>query len=884
MYISAQTTSNLKEVLVWERTKKGRVTKRYPAPYYFYVQNEEGAYSDIHGNSLERLDFNSFNEFKLARDRYQNFGEKTYESDIPPDQKVLSEHYYGKEMETDAHISFFDIEVDYDRERGFDPRKDRYAPISAISLHHFWTQKTYMLVVSPHKSPYEPGPEWTYDMLSDDTKSRAEIIFCEDEADLLIRFFELINDTDIISGWNSEGFDVPYVYERCIVLFGDKAKKLWCFPEAREPRYKEVEGKFGQVDQVLEIYGREHIDYLKAFQKFEAAMRPSYSLESITEELLPELQKLEYEGSLYTLYRNDFEHYIRYGIRDSECLDGFEKKLGYIRLAIQMTHGSTTHLSNVLGTLKVVECAIVNFCHRDMNRIVPDTNKMFDMNMDKFAGAAVLTPRSGLKHWVAALDVTSLYPSAIRTVNISPEKIMGQFFENHFAYDEINKKSNMELWVRYEDGTTESRSAAEWYDFIREQNWTLSGYGTLFNQDSPGFLPTILGNWFKMRKQYQGEAKSLKKAMGEMNKNSSEYAATKIRQEYFDRLQYVYKILLNSTYGALGNKYFKFFDVRMAESTTRSGRKVLMHMCGKVAELMDGTYAPPIETKDDENKDIFLPNSPSTVYGDTDSCHFSTYAENLDEAKKICSLVEKRVNKSFVGFVKDAFNSDNNVISAGLDFISSRGIYLEKKKHYILHLVHSDGNDVDKMKVMGLQIKKTTIPKEIGKQLTNFIEDFLKGKDWTEIKHKIVDYKDKIKNSKDPITIGLPKGVKGFEAYAERFAANEPDLRLPGHVRASIFYNLCLENYNDKESFKIASGAKIRTYYLKQKFGKFNSIALPTDLTKVPDWFVKHFLPLIDREAQVIRLIDKPLSGILGAIGERIPSKKSLLFESLVEY
>lgn len=882
MYISAQVTPNMKEVLVWERTKAGRVTKRYPAPYYFYVQDEDGEYSDIHDNKLRRLDFADYNSFKEKRDRYLNFGEKVYESDIAVDQKILSEHYYGKENTVDSHISFFDIEVDYDKEQGFSSPQNPYAPINAISLFHFWSQKSYMLLVSPHLSQWNPGPEWTVDMLSPETRAMADIQFFESEEELLLKFFELIQDTDIIVGWNSEGFDVPYVYERCLRLWGDRAKKLWCFDEAKEPRYKEVEGKFGQIDQVLEIFGREHVDYLKAFQKFEMSMRPSYTLDAISEEILPELKKLDYEGTLYSLYRNDFEHFVRYGIRDSECLDGFEKKLGYIRLAVQMTHGSTTHLKNVMGTLKVVENAIINFCHYEMNKIVPDSKKEVDMSMGKFTGAVVLKPRVGMHERVAALDVNSLYPSAIRTVNISPEKIVGQFFENHRAYEEIFAKSSAELYFRTEDGEVEIKTAAEWYDYFREQNFTLSGYGTVFNQDSQGFLPTILAMWYKLRKEYQATAKEWKAKAKELPKGSKEYNEANTKFEYYYRLQYVYKILLNSAYGALGNKYFKFFDIRLAESTTRSGREVLMHMTAFIAQLMDGVYSPP-EKQIVDGDTWFIPSSECIVYGDTDSCYFKTYAESVEEAKKICALVEKKTNASFPGFCKEAFNSDNNVIKAGLDLISSRSIFI-KPKMYIMHLEYFEDNDVDKMKVMGLQIKKTNIPKPIAIKLTKFIERLLKGDDWRTIQEEIVEYKEEILESKDIMDMGLPKGIKGIEDYTDRWKRKEPDLRLPGHVSASIFYNTCLEHYGDKESQKIVSGSKIKTFYLTEKFGQFKSIALPTDTKKLPPWFSEHFEHLIDRDAQGLRLIDSPLKHILGAIGERIPTRKSLLFDSLVEY
>jgi DNA polymerase elongation subunit (family B) len=846
------------------------------------VQDSEGEYKDIHGTPLKRLDFSNYTEFKETRDRYKNFNEKVYESDISLDQKVLSERYAGADSSLDPNISFFDIEVDYDRVQGFDPMNDRYAPISAVSLHHFWSQETFMLVVSPHKSKYEPGPEWNLDKLSDDTKSRAEIIFCEDEEELLLMFFELIEDTDILSGWNSEGFDIPYIYDRCCMVFGDRGKKLLGFPGAREPYYKEVEGKYGKIEKVLEIFGRCHVDFMLAFKKFEMEGRPSYSLESISEEILPHLPKLEYDGTLYSLYRNDFEHWLRYGIRDSECLDGFEKALGYIRLAVQLSRGSTTHLKNVMGTLKVVECAIIDYCHNELNVIVPDSVKGEELT-EKFTGAAVLKPRVGMHEMVGAVDINSLYPSTIRTVNISPDTIIGQFFGNQKAFTSINAKSNEDLYLRYENGDVDMKSGAEWYTYLRERNWTVSGYGTVFDQSFRGFLPNILADWYAQRKGYQKKYKTLKSQLEGMSKDDPKYAAVKLESEYYYRLQYVYKILLNSSYGALGNAFFKFFDIRLAESTTRSGRNILFHMIAKTAELVDGEYIPPTQGVDEEGKEAFYPASDCIVYGDTDSCYFMTYADTVEEAMQACEVIEKKVNDSFEGYVNEAFNSTHNVIAAGLDLLSDRCIFV-KPKLYIMHLVWFDGSYVDKMKVMGLQIKKTTIPRHIGKELTTFIERLLKKGNWREIQEDIVAYKEGIIETKDVFSVGIPGGINGIESYTERYVAKEEGLRIPAHVGASILYNSCLEAYEDKDSIKITTGTKIKSFVLREPIGKFKRIALPTDLPAIPEWFTENFLPYIDMEAQAKTLIDKPLSNILGAIGEIIPSRRSLLFDDLVSY
>lgn len=268
------------------------------------------------------------------------------------------------------------------------------------------------------------------------------------------------------------------------------------------------------------------------------------------------------------------------------------------------------------------------------------------------------------------------------------------------------------------------------------------------------------------------------------------------------------------------------------------------------------------------------------------SVYFKTHADTVEEASKIAHAVEVRVNQSFSDFMTKSFlcnDEFNGYMFAEQEIVSDKGIFV-KPKHYMLHLVKDDGYDVDKMKIMGLPLKKTTVPKPVKVVLTKFMEQLLKGRPWDEISRELVDYRHDLKNVDDFTQIGLPKGIKKLEEYTERYQAKEPDLRLPGHVAASIFWNHCLEHYDDKESFRIVSGSKIKTFYLTKKFGKFKSIAIPTDLKIVPEWFKKHFEPLIDREAQVQRLVENTIKTILSAIDIKMPTRKSLLFDDLVEY
>ncbi len=369
---------------------------------------------------------------------------------------------------------------------------------------------------------------------------------------------------------------------------------------------------------------------------------------------------------------------------------------------------------------------------------------------------------------------------------------------------------------------------------------------------------------------------------------------------YYDRLQYVYKIKLNSLYGALSNLYFRFYDLRLGESTTGTGRMIVTHQSRKVNEILDGVYDvnfPLYKTVDDAIESGKSPNtaldgpqfngvhqSNVVLAGDTDSTYFSTGADNLEDAILIADYVANQVNDSYPDFMRNTFLCQpgfDNLIVANREVVSDKGIFVEKKR-YILHLVDVEGKQVDKCKVMGLDTKKTTLPVAVSKQLNKFIERLLKGETWEEISQSVVDYKHELLNSPDIMDIGLPKGVKKVEQYTEEYERDHK-CRLPGHVAASIFYNQCLREFDDKVSMQITSNMKIKVFRLKGKHnGRFTSIALPTDAEFVPDWFIENFS--IDKPSHILRLVDNPLTNILKAIGETPPTQDSLNFKSAWEF
>jgi DNA polymerase elongation subunit (family B) len=368
---------------------------------------------------------------------------------------------------------------------------------------------------------------------------------------------------------------------------------------------------------------------------------------------------------------------------------------------------------------------------------------------------------------------------------------------------------------------------------------------------------------------------------------------------YADRLQYVFKIKLNSLYGAMSNLYFRFYDLRMGESTTATGRAILLHQCRKVSELLDGNYNvdfPLYETpKECIEKGIDVKfalhgdyfnskhQSDSVVYGDTDSTYFKTHQKTTAEAIVVADYIGEQVNNSYGDFMRSHFLCTpgfDNLVKAAREIVSDNGIFVQKKR-YMLHLRDVDGKTVDKMKVMGLDTKKTILPKEISLKLNAFMEDWLKGKEWDRVAEEIVAYKDFLIHNGLIIKYGLPTGVNNVDQYTALYLKEGMKARLPGGVAAAIHYNQCLAEFGDKISIPITSGMKIKKFYLKRPRGKFKTIALPTDLDEIPPWFADFE---IDNQAMITRLVDKPVSNIIKAVGKLPPTKQTLLDTKLVRY
>lgn len=890
------------KVIVWEKEPDGSRTKvTYEPPLYFYVPDTNGDYTSIYGDKLRRETFQNRDDFNKKIDYYKSRGTLLYESDIAPNLKVLSNIYYNRKAPK-LNYTLLDIEVDYDPAIGFSSVENPYAPINAVALCHYWTGERVIIAVPP-KTYEARRAEWDPQIEEIRNYPNTTLHLVSTETELLRLLLDNITESDVLSGWNSDWFDMPYIAKRIERTLGKPTLQRLSYENSPAPRYREVE-LFGKMRETIDLYGRISWDYMELFKKFEVSDRPSFSLDAISNEILPELPKLEYNGTLYSLYREDFPHFLRYNYRDTEVLYGFEKKLGYLEVANLLYHMSCGLPANIFGTIKLADLAIINYCHYVKKVIVPDRDENKPDGV--IAGAMVLVPQAGLHEWLSSVDVASLYPSAIRTVNISPETLIGQFRGTlsdddrmkHSAWKAIFEMTDDILILDYDPMNcekltgSEQHTAAEWFELIVERGWAISGYGTIYTQAFMGVIPAILTEWFAERKRYKSMMGDAKKKIQKMRESGvvdeNQIAIWIDESEYYDRLQYIFKIKLNSLYGALTNFNFRFFDLRLGESTTGTGRCVLDHMCSFIAKQLDNNYS-------------FV--SDSIIYGDTDSCYFKTHAalgmegKTVDEIQARATLIGdtigNMVNDSFPDFCTRAFRVKpeySNLVKCEREVIGKRGIFVTKKR-YVIKVVNLDGYKVNKLKAMGLEMKKTTTPKPIQQFAENVVNMILDGEaSWNEIDDYIINYRVKFHNEFSVFDIGLPKGVKGVETYNQQHLearAINMKARLPGHVAASIHYNECLELFNDKDSIPIISGTKIRLFYLHKPRGIFKSIAVPTDLGGLPKWMTEGDLAhefSVNVHLHEEKLIDGVLSKIFVVLNRDVPTAQSRFNDSLLDW
>ncbi len=882
-YVDAIHSRDEDRIYVVERGNDGkRHYTEYPANYVLYYPDNKGKHRSIYGNPVSRFSTRKRAEFE--KERRIHGGKELFESDVNPVFRCLSENYLGVDAPK-LHTCFFDIEVDFDPEKGFSPTTDPFNPVTAISMYLDWQDTLITLCIAPKHTSDETAWEIT-------RKYENTLLF-KNEKEMFDTFFELIDDADVLTGWNSEGYDIPYMVNRVTrVMSKDDTRKFCLMGQLPKPREYE---RFGKSEQTYDLVGRIHMDYLQLYKKYNYESRHSYKLDAIGEMEVGE-NKTQYEGTLDQLYNKDWEKFLEYNRQDTMLLVKIHNKLKFLELANQLAHENTVLLPTVMGSVAMIEMAIFNEAH-ERGLVVPDKKRRKENAEDvqQAAGAYVATPKKGMHEYVGAVDINSLYPSVIRALNMAGETIIGQvrqtltdkfmtdkgqrlasekkrhkegddavtgsiLWENLFGALEYTAIMNQErgtmLTLDYEDGRSEEMSAAEIWKLIFDSNkpWMLSANGTIFTYEKEGVVPGLLTRWYSDRKEMQKKLKE---------------ATTQADREYWDKRQLVRKILLNSAYGALLNEHCRFYDKRIGQSVTLSGRQIVRHMMSQINECVTGEY-------NHEGHAI--------VYGDTDSCYFSAYPVlqtqiqngELQWDKELCiSLYDNiadQANESFPAFMEKAFHSprkNGEIIKAGRELIGDRAIFITKKR-YAINIFDKEGKRKDKegkagdVKAMGLDLKRADTPKYVQEFLMNVLCMVIQdGKGRAEVVDKIKEFK-RVLTKQDSWTKGSPKGVNKLTTYGNLEANSKTGrANMPGHVRGSLNYNYLRKVNSDNYSMKIVDGMKVIVCKLKSNPLGFTSIAYPTDELRLPQWFTE--LPFDDEEMEKT-LVDEKIDNLLGVL------------------
>jgi DNA polymerase elongation subunit (family B) len=864
-YIDALFDREHDRIHVVERRDGVRRYQEYPANYIFYFDDPRGKFQSIYGTPVSR--FSTRNNKEFRKEVRMHSGKQLYESDINPIFRCFEENY--KDQDAPAlHTAFFDIEVAFDSVRGFSPVEDPFNSITAISVYLNWLDQMVTLAVPPKHLSMVTAQEMVAEF--------ENTILFDNEADMLKMFLDLIDDADVLSGWNSEGYDIPYTINRITrVLTKDDTRKFCLWGQFPKKRMFE---RFGAENETYDLVGRVHMDYMQLYRKYTYEERHSYSLDAIAEYELGE-RKTQFEGTLDQLYNQHFTTFIRYNRQDTALLDRLDKKLRFLELASELAHANTVLLQTTMGAVAVTEQAIINEAH-ERGMVVPNRKQRNDSADNQAAGAYVAYPRKGLHEWVGSVDINSLYPSAIRAMNMGPETIVGQLrqtltnqyireqmsknggkfaeaWEGLFAALEytsvMNNEIGTEITIDWESGEETTHSAAEVWSLIFDSNqpWILTANGTILSYEKKGIIPGLLERWYSERKDMQAKKKS----------------ATDAKEiAFWDKRQLVKKINLNSLYGAILNPGCRFFDKRIGQSTTLTGRSIARHMDAYLNECITGEYNHVGE---------------AVIYGDTDSCYFSAWPvlkKEVEEgrmawSKEICiqlydSLADQ-VNESFPGYMERAFHCPRDMgslIKAGRETVADRGLFITKKRYAVnaidIENMRLDVNGkIGKTKATGLDLKRSDTPKVIQDFLLEILNKLLAGAQKDELVEHIRAFKYQFME-RPGWEKGSPKRVNNLTNYAAE-EAKAGKANMPGHVRAALNWNNLRRMNSDNYSMQIVDGMKTIVCKLKSNALGWTSIGYPTDEQRLPAWFTE--LPF-DNDAMEATVVDKKVDNLLGVL------------------
>jgi DNA polymerase elongation subunit (family B) len=814
----------------------------------FYKPDPKGTYKTLFGDPVSPT---------------KKYESDCYETDVDKETRVLVDLYSESDDTPSYHnVVFFDIECEIAGALTPTTIIETPTKITSIALYDATTKQYYCYILDENK------------LLENYTQDDKIVISCLSEKVLLQQFLDKWEEIDptIISGWNSEFFDVGYTYQRIAKVLGkSQADRL--------SPIRKVKVNPQNTDCPVVIGGINHLDYMQLFKKFVMKQESSYKLGDIGEKYV-KLGKIEYYGSLDKLFRDDVTKFIEYNIRDVEILVKLEEKLKFIDLTVTIGHLCHTKYENMYYSTALNDGAILTYLKRK-NIVSP--NKPTTLNPilkdveEEYAGGYLKDPIPGLYEWVIDLDFTSLYPSIIRSLNIGIETLVGRIvnrdkYDNQWSLDVLESMDpNTPITVEkvLPDRTTILRetTAGIMTDMVKNNNLIISAPGVIFNKSKESIVCNILEDWFNKRVEY----KDLMKKAFKVDKDPA-------MGDFYNRRQHAYKIKLNDVYGVFAKNSWRYTDGHkmISKAITLTGQRLTQESIKFVNKWMNeqvGTQdVDYIVTSDTDSLFIQCKQLAKKRFPDLD---LSNREETVKHVLEIATEVQKVANDHLNTLVVNLFNLHDrpHYFELKQEVVLERG-YFAGKRRYAMFIVNKEGVPVEELDIKGLDLMKSNFPPLFRKFGESILNQIIFGKAKYEIDKQLLDFKTKV-NTTDWRELLKPTGLKQLSSYLESKPRNgeifsKLKTKCPINTKAAIRYNDLLQFKGlDKTYSKFQVGDKMLIAYLKDNPYKIDCIGFNgyNDPSQIIDFIEKY----IDRGLLFDNIMKNKIESLYSDIGWGMP-------------
>jgi len=792
-----------------------------------YLQSKDGDYRTLDGQSLAAVSQGTMRDATEFMKRYEDVDNfKVFGSTNFP-YVYINEAYPGKVDYDPSQIKIANIDIEVGSENGFPEPASASEPITAITFK-----------IDGHFYVFGCGEFNNY-------RDDVTYMQCRDENNLIMRFLEMWEQTspDIVTGWNIQFFDIPYLNNRITRLMGENtAKRLSPFRRIGE-RTTTIHNK-QQV--AFDLVGIAILDYIELYKKFTYSQQESFKLDHIAFLELGE-KKLDYSEveSLHQLYKTNFQKFIEYNIHDVELVDRIDAKMQLIDMALALAYDAKVNYTDVFTQVRMWDTLI----HNELieQKIVVPQNVRTPKD-EQYAGAYVKDPIVGMHEWVVSFDLNSLYPHLIMQYNVSPETIV----EGRHTSISIDNLLNNEYQAQGE--------------------YCMAANGHYFKRDKQGFLPAMMQRMYDDRSLYKKKMIEAQKAYEKETDKERKREITNQISKY-KNLQLAKKVQLNSAYGALGNQYFRFFDIRQAEAITLSGqlsiRWIEMKLNGYLNKLLKTEGVDYVIASDTDSVYVNLGPLVNMVYGSQTETKVETI---VDFVNKACiEKFEPFIDKSYQELA-DYMNAFDQKMQMKREVIANKGIWTAKKR-YILNVYDSEGVRFaePKLKMMGIEAVKSSTPMSCREKIKESLKIVMNGN-----KKEFQDFVEKFKQEFKTLPfedIAFPRGVSELSKYK---SSSELYIKgTPIHVRGAILFNSLLEKHKLTRKYQlIQDGDKTKFCYMKVPNPVQENVF--SILSVLPKEF--NLNKFIDYDLQFEKAYLEPLKTIVNTIGwtpERVSSLES---------